>query len=242
MTSLLSAKARRGVRRRRRRRLRTVTALRPELRRAGRRGEHPAAPASPVSTRPRPEFTADLRERLMAEAATSLPQDNAAHPPDRAARAARERRGSPSPPRLARAGRRHRRHGRGSAERAARRGALPDQAWPRERAGRPRTDRPPARPGPARPGRQPAGRGPGAVRDSSDDLSRVPATIDDFTAQAGRGHRSPARRLRRRPATRPSIDELHAFAADNLAQLQDAGRSRPRRAPGRSRGRGRRAR
>jgi hypothetical protein len=201
-----------------------LTGLRPELaelvgvvstlQREAVAGEHPA---------PRPEFTATLRERLMAEAATSLPQDNVLTLPTRR-KGSRERRIALVASSLVLVG--------GTAGMAAAaQNALPGEAlYPIKRglenaqAGL-ATDQ--------------AARGQDLLDqadsrlvevqglfDSSDDLSRVPATIDDFTAQAVE---ATGLLLDEFEETRdPSIiDELHTFAVDNLAELQELAKSAP---------------
>ena len=110
----------------------------PELR-APRRRSSSALRGRGGAATPRAEFSASLRERLMAEAARR-PRRPAAALTLPTRRDPRPR----APPRRrrlrVRARRRYRRHGGGRPERAAGRRALPDQARPRARPGRPDLD------------------------------------------------------------------------------------------------------
>ena len=150
----------------------------------------------------RPEFVADLRERLMLAAETELvvpdspaAPDRPAHRPPRAyaARAPPRRR-----PRRLRHRRRHHLDGRGRPERPARRRALPGQAGHRERRGRLQRQR-----------RRPRAR---TILDNAsgrlDEVDRLdpagrrstpppsPQTLDRLHRPGDRGLRAAARRLR----------------------------------------------
>ena len=146
----------------------------------------PRAPTPTALRAPRPEFTADLRERLMAEAETVLGRSSAALAlPQRP-------RGRPRAPLRGRCDRRWccsaappdggGRAGRCPARRSTRSSAAsrtPRPACPRARRQGPR---------PARPGRRPARRGPRAWWPATRRRRpQVPATLDDFSARPGQG-------------------------------------------------------
>ncbi len=172
---------------------------------------------------PRPEFTATLREQLMAEAVTSLPQDNILALPTRR-KGSRERRIALVASSLVLVG--------GTAGMAAAaQSALPGQALDPIKRGIERAQAGLATNQTAR-GQDMLDQADSrlvevkGLFDSSDDLSQVPTTIDDFTAQA---IAASAVLLDQFEETRDPaiIDELHAFAVDNLAELQDLAKSAP---------------
>jgi hypothetical protein len=166
---------------------------------------------------PRPEFTASLRELLMAEAATSLAQDNILTLPPRR-KGSRERRLALVASSLVLVG--------GTAGMAAAaQNALPGEAlYPVKRG---------LESAQAELSTSPTGRGEDLLAqadtrllevqglfDRSADLSQVPSTIDEFTAQALEASQLLLEEFEqeRDPAI---IEELRAFTADNLAELRD---------------------
>ena len=172
---------------------------------------------------PRPEFTATLRERLMAEAATSLTQDNVLTLPTRR-KGSRERRLALVASSIVLVG--------GTAGMAAAaQNALPGEALYPIKRGLEKAE--------AGLSTNPGARGQDllAAADSrlvevqglfagSSDLSQVSVTIDDFTAQA---IEASALLLDEFEETRDPaiIDALHTFAADNLDELQELAKTAP---------------
>jgi hypothetical protein len=172
---------------------------------------------------PHPEFTAALRERLMAEAATSLPQDNVLTLPTRR-KGTRERRLALVASSIVLVG--------GTAGMAAAaQNALPGEAlYPIKRGienaqvdlatdkgarGEDLLDQADSRLVEVQ-----------GLFDGSSDLSQVPGTIDDFTQQA---IEASTLLLDEFDETRDPeiIDALHTFATDNLAELQDLAKTAP---------------
>lgn len=166
---------------------------------------------------PRPAFTSDLRERLMAEAATSLAQDTILTLPARK-KGSRERRIALVASSIVLVG--------GSAGlAAAAQNALPGEAlYPIKRGlEKAQTELATSRAGQGQDLLAQADNRLVEVRElveGSDNLNQVPATIDDFTSQALEASDV---LLKEFETSREAslIEELRTFAALNLAELQE---------------------
>jgi Domain of unknown function (DUF5667) len=172
---------------------------------------------------PRPEFTATLRERLMVEAVTSLPQDTVLTLPTRR-KGSRERRLALVASSLVIVG--------GTAGMAAAaQNALPGEALYPIKRGLEKAEAGLATSQTARAQDLLDAADSRLVEvqglfDASDDLSRVSPTIDDFTTQA---LEASALLLDEFEETRDPaiIDELNTFAAENLDLLQELAKTAP---------------
>jgi hypothetical protein len=179
--------------------------------------------ASGAHLAPRPEFTATLREQLMAEAVTSLPQDNILTLPTRR-KGSRERRIALVASSIVLVG--------GTAGMAAAaQSALPGEALYPIKRGLEKAQAGLATDQSAR-GQDLLAQADSrlvevqGLIDGSDDLSQVSTTIDDFTAQAVEASELLLDEFEQ-SGDQAIIDELHAFAVDNLAELQELSKSAP---------------
>lgn len=166
---------------------------------------------------PRSEFTSDLRERLMAEAATSLAQDTILTLPARK-KGSRERRIALVASSIVLVG--------GSAGMAAAaQNALPGEAlYPIKRGlEKAQTELATSRAAQGQDLLAQADNRLVEVRElveGSDDLTQVPTTIDDFTRQALEASDVLLKEFE--TSREPSlVEELRTFAAANLAELQE---------------------